>query len=310
MRYVFVVNPNAGVKNIYEDVENKINRHFANSEIEYKICQSIEKGDITYICRCEAETGDEVRIYCFGGDGTLWEAVNGIVGFDNVELGVFPSGSGNDYIKTFGQRKDFLDFAAQMDGESIEVDLIKTDNGISINNVCLGFDAKIAIGMTKFKKLPLVGGSRAYDLSLANSLLTRIGDDFDITLQTKDGKENFSGRFLFATASIGQYYGGSFNVAPLAKVDDGLIDFVLIKKPPLVKIPGLVNLYKNGEHINDAKFEPYLIYRQGYSMEITSKNEVYCVQDGEGQKVKKESIVLSPYKIKFILPKGIEFLKK
>lgn len=302
MRYVFIVNPTAGVKNIFEDVSKKINNYFKNSDTEYKICKSEFKGDITYICRCEAETGDDIRVYCFGGDGTMFEAVNGLAGFANVELGVFPSGSGNDFIRTFGNRKDFLDLDAQIKGESIEVDLIKTNNGIAINNACLGFDAKIGYEMAKFKKMPLVSGSRAYELSLAKACTSRIGENFKIKIDTPDGEELFEDKFLFVVASNGKYYGGGFNAAPNAVINDGLIDFVLVKKPALVKIPALVNIYKKGEHIDSPKFKKYLTYLKGYSMEISSEKDVYCTLDGEGEKVRQEFISLNKDKLKFILP--------
>ena len=66
---------------------------------------------IKEICEANAASGEQLRIYACGGDGTINEAVNGAFGYENVEIGAVPMGTGNDYsyIRNYGTATDFLD---------------------------------------------------------------------------------------------------------------------------------------------------------------------------------------------------------
>ena len=58
------------------------------------------KEAITFIRNyLEANKGEKVRIYACGGDGTVHECANGMVGYDNAELAIFAIGTGNDFVK-------------------------------------------------------------------------------------------------------------------------------------------------------------------------------------------------------------------
>ena len=60
-----------------------------------------------------AESGEELRIFAAGGEGTAFEVLNGVVGFDNVSIGVIPCGSANDFLKYFGNKEEFFDIAKE-----------------------------------------------------------------------------------------------------------------------------------------------------------------------------------------------------
>ena len=79
-----------------------------------------------------------------------------------------------------------------------------------------------------------------------------------VTFYYADGtKETVTGEFLFTLAGNGRWYGGGYCGAPNSVIDDGLLDFVLIRKPAYSRIPGLVPKYKRGEHLsNPAFFRP------------------------------------------------------
>lgn len=86
--------------------------------------------------------------------------------------------------------------------------------------------------MVRYKNLPLVSGPMAYNLAIADVFFHKIGMELDITIDTPEGEIRRQGRYFFALAACGQYYGGGYRGAPQARTGDGLLDFVLIKAMP------------------------------------------------------------------------------
>ena len=121
MRYVFIINPTAGKGNgtsMIPEIEKTLEGK------NYKIYVTERSAEGTEIARKEAESGEEIRMFACGGEGTGFEVINGIVGFGNVAFGVVPCGSANDFLKSFGNKERFFDIAAQVAGEEKEIDLI------------------------------------------------------------------------------------------------------------------------------------------------------------------------------------------
>lgn len=307
MRYVFIINPKAGSENYLGKIKGVIEEYFKDKENEYKIIETEYKGHAEEITRSEASLGDEVRIYGFGGDGTLLELTRGAANKENAEIGIFPVGSGNDYIKNYGDREAFMSFENQINGESIYVDGINTEGGAALNICSMGLDAKVAYHMVGFKNIPFVSGPLAYDLSVAKCLMGKIGEELKVTVKTENGNITMEGTYLFALAASGRYYGGGYMGAPLAKTNDGLLDFVLIKKPPLYKIPKLIGIYKSGQHPESEYIKEYLTYVKGYEMEVESQKPAVCNYDGECDIKASEKFTLAKNMIRFILPKGVKY---
>lgn len=105
MRHLFLVNPAAGKKDRTREYQARIAT--ACKDLNYEILVSRQPGDLTSWSRQAAASGEALRIYACGGDGTLNEVVNGVVGFPNVSVTHFPGGSGNDFIKIFNDTAPF-----------------------------------------------------------------------------------------------------------------------------------------------------------------------------------------------------------
>ena len=82
-------------------------------------------GDCTRIAREAAQTGEEVRLYACGGDGTLNEVVSGAAGFDNAAVTVFSGGSGNDFVKSIGGKDAYSNIEKILNLKSKKIDVIK-----------------------------------------------------------------------------------------------------------------------------------------------------------------------------------------
>ena len=85
----------------------------------------------------------------------------------------------------------------------------------------------------------------------------RIGVDLHVVMDTPDGPVERRGRYFFALAACARFYGGGYCGAPGALVDDGLLDFVLVKVMPRLKIPGFLSRYKAGRHMDMACCEAF-----------------------------------------------------
>ncbi len=300
MKYVFILNPAAGKDKKalgYVPLIQKIRKERGISEQIY-ISKSGE--DIIKFVSALAETGDEYRIYAFGGDGTLNKVVNGCAGKENVEVGVFPMGTGNDFIKsTPFSRKDYLDVNRQMDGESRRVDLIRYDGKYCINMCNMGFDARVAIDMPSFKKIPFVSNKAAYNLALVKNLTGRLGRYIEVEV---DGKPYYKGEAAFCCAGNGISAGGGFYMTPKARTDDGLIDLCIVDVPPLIRRAHYTKCFSLGTQLDDPVTKDTVHYTQCSSFSIKATEDLALVNDGEGEYIRRMSFEIVPLALRFITP--------
>ena len=108
MKHVFIINPAAGKVSQVEIIENKLEKY--NGVIDYEIYITKCEGDAKRFCKEYMEnTSELVRFYACGGDGTLFEVVNGVATFENASVACYASGSGNDFVKNFANVDSFKD---------------------------------------------------------------------------------------------------------------------------------------------------------------------------------------------------------
>ncbi len=311
MRELYIMNPSAG-KNGASGFSEQVHAYHAANGGAYALEITKYPGHAAALAKAAAESGGEIRIWAVGGDGTLSEVCEGAAGHKNAAVGVFPYGSGNDFVRSFGGRGPFLDIVRQHGARERTVDMIRTDCGLGVGICSLGFDAKVAERMTRYKSIPGVSGSLAYILSLVCSLFGRISDELEIELVNESGEtERFSGDYVFALAGNAKWYGGGFCGSPNSVLDDGLLDFVLIEKPPLWKIPQMIGIYKAGKHLADARFAPYLTYRRGTRIEMRGKGSLVSNIDGNCVRVDgAERFEILPGALRFLVPEGAAFGKE
>ncbi len=302
MRHVFILNPVAGKSRAALELQGEIEAYFtAHPSEEYSIRLTECAGDATRIAVEECAKGDAVRLYACGGDGTLHETANGIPPHSNVELAVVPCGSGNDYVRTYGGKESFLDLPGLIEGVAIPVDAVACGDKRSLNIASIGMDAKVSERMTRYKNLPGVGGSLAYELAILDVLCHPIGDEMTITIETQDGPVQRQGKFLLALAANGQYYGGGYRGAPHAVEDDGVLDFVLVKKISRFRILNFLKIYKAGRHDKLACCE----LLRGYSMHVEVTKPTVCNVDGECTIGSSMDFAVMPGAYRFVLPTSV-----
>lgn len=303
MRHVFILNPVAGKNRMAFELRGKIDAYFSrHPELVYSIRVTDGVGAATRIAQEECAVGDKVRLYACGGDGTLQETAAGIpVGSAEVELAVIPCGSGNDYVRTFGSKEDFMQIADLVEADAYPVDAVDCGDRISLNIASMGMDASVGQKMQRYKNLPGVSGSMAYNIAVADVFFHPMGEEMMIDIYGVDGHVHREGRYLMALAANGRYYGGGYCGAPKAVENDGLLDFVLVKKIPRLQIPFVLGKYKKGDHDAIACLE----HIRGTGMRVTATKSMVCNVDGECFTTEKMVFSVIPNAFRVVLPMKI-----
>lgn len=303
MHHVFILNPAAGKGRAVLELKDKIINYFSqHKDLDYSIRLTECHGDATRIAREECEKNENLRLYACGGDGTLQETANGVPVGSSAEITAIPCGSGNDYVRIYASKEAFLNLPDLINGEAVLVDAVDCGaQNLSLNIASIGMDAKVCAKMIQYKHLPGIGGSLAYELAIVDTFFHPIGSHMNITIQGENGTIERNGDYLMALAANGQYYGGGYHGAPQAIENDGILDFVLIKKISRLSVPRFLNKYKRGDYAD----LPYCEHIRGYHMAVETEKPTYCNVDGECTCQDRMTFSIIPKAFRFVLPKTV-----
>ena len=280
MQHIFIINPHAGKKDqtgrIYE-MADRLRQHGLT-------CQCLltqRSGGAEEIARRLVSSGEEVRLYACGGDGTLNEVVNGAAGFDNAAVTCIPIGTGNDFLKNFGpDAAKFTDAENLWDGEVHPLDLIDCNGRQCLTIACSGIDARVAESVHELGDSPLLSGRGSYLAAVAVNFLFR---------------------------GIGQHwrdYGGGSTPVPEARMDDGVLHTVLVKNISRMKFAGLFSAYSAGRY---RSLPPEVIrVVTAKNVRIQSEDDIVTCLDGETIHSRDVRLTLSEKRLNFFGPKGCD----
>ena len=300
MKHLFIINPAAGSYNRTEEASAIIHKICRARSLDYEIRVSTAPGEATRIAREAARTGEELRLYACGGDGTLNEVVAGAAGFPNAAVTVYSGGSGNDFVKIFDDPKAFFDLHRLMDADEATFDLIDCNGDLALNICSVGLDARIGTDVSNYKRIPLLQGFRAYAASAVVNVVRGIGEHYVVEI---DG-ERIDDDFTFVCVCSGRYYGGGFNPIPEADPADGMLDVLLVKKVGRAQVPGLIGKYKNGRYRELSHVARYI---KTDSIKITCDKPTPINLDGELRTAREVEMKVAGEKIRFFYPKGLSW---
>ena len=281
-KLLLLYNPSAGRAQTSRNLDMLLQK-FCTGGCEttvYPILDGLNAEDIL----AGAESAGYDIVVCCGGDGTLNEILQGTIGRPNAAIGCVPCGSGNDYVRNFGTQAQFLDLDAQLAAQPFAADVIRTPQGCGIDIYAAGIDAQVANGIPKWRRVPFCGGTTAYTLSILEAVCSTFKHRLRITADDRQLEDTF----MMLAVCNGQQYGGGYCAAPHASMTDGLLDVVLLRPVPRLKLPGLLGSYKKGEHLSEGdtvteKFAPYMtFFRTGsIDIEVLDGNPLITTLDGE-----------------------------
>ena len=242
--YYFIVNPRAGSgKTMYEWLPAE--RRLKRLGIPCDIAMTDHKRHATALAQHAAAEGYR-RIIAVGGDGSLHEVFNGIcrwcaatgVPTEEFLIGVVPIGSGNDWIRSLGVPNDtteVIDLISRNSCGLMDVMRVKSSGGRTAymaNIGGVGFDSHVCKRVNTQKE----SGRRGKMIYL-NSLRYTIFNLKSIYISVvADGEVVFTGLSFSVAFGNGRYSGSGMRQVPLAIMDDGLLDYTIIPKTPLLKV--------------------------------------------------------------------------
>jgi len=306
MKHIFVLNPAAGKSKAEREILPNIIEAAKQKGIDYSIHRTGNVGEATsFVKRTLEQNPDETfRFYAIGGDGTIQETAHGMIGFPNAELAAIPAGSGNDFVRNFGEAKNFYYYDAQFNGTAHPIDLIRINSHICVNMINIGLDSHTAAFQQTVKLTTPFRGTASYVVALAKNFAKNPAADMRITL---DDGSVYDGEFSAFSIANGIFCGGGFHAAPKAYVDDGLMDVMMIKRISRLRFVGLVGNYHSGTHVDNPKCEDVVTYAKAKSLTIDLRSATPICIDGEIIFESDLSIDILPKAVNFVVPTNCRF---
>ncbi len=302
MKHVFIVNPTAGKGDTLASIRKSLD---LKQDFEYEIYVTSKAGDATdYVAKTCEETDEDIRFYSCGGDGTLNEVVSGCVGHSNAIVALYPSGSGNDFVKYYGDKDNFLNLDNLIEGTETKIDIIKVGDRYAVNACHFGLDSAVARKMNQVRHKKIIGGKNAYNTGVFYALLTAMKTKCKVI---GDGEELNDDKILLCTIANGKYVGGSYLSAPRSKNDDGYLEVCCIKPVAIIKFLRLIKVYKAGTHLDREDLKKYIEYRRCKNVEIIGGQKNFAISlDGEVVEGERFTVETLEKELRFIIPKGCE----
>ena len=236
----FIINPIAGTGK-QKDISRNIEKLIDKEKFYYDIIFTDSPNHATKITQ-DAINNNYDLVIAVGGDGTVSECATALIGSETA-LAVIPCGSGNGFAYHFKVKRKINDALQELNNNTIKyIDSCEANNIPFVNVSGIGFDAHIANLFASTKKR----GFFSY-IKLTLKELSYQAQEY--TIEYSNTRETLNAfAIVFANAT---QYGNDAEIAPNAKVDDGLIDFIIIRKFPNWKIPLFVlDVLRGKTHLN------------------------------------------------------------
>jgi diacylglycerol kinase (ATP) len=288
-KVLFIINPKSGVdrvKALKDLIDQHLDKHKFLPEIAYT--QYAKHG--TLLAKEAVAAGFKI-IVAVGGDGSVNDVIAGIHGSD-ATLAIIPKGSGNGMARTLNIPLDVAQAIAVINQEKrTRIDLGKADGRIFVSNVGVGFDALVAKKFAKSKRR----GMAMYSWIVTKHLWTYKEWNWEVEVDKKVLNE----KAFILTVANAQQFGYNFKIAPVADLQDGLFDIVIIKKFPkilgsLVAMMAFKGTLLKSRYVKHLQGREVIIRHPGLNMMQTDGDVHPC-----GNEVKVEML---PAALQVIIP--------
>lgn len=267
-----IYNPTSGreeMRRILPDVLERLDRH----GIETSCHATTGAGDATREAAEAVERGYDIVIAA-GGDGTLNEVVNGMAGKSNLPpLGIFPLGTTNDFARAMGIPRRWEDYCdLVIENKTRPIDIGKVNGRHFINIAGGGKLTELTYEVPS--RLKTLIGQLVYYMKGIEKMASLSPTEL---IFHAEGYEVIEGEFMLFLIANSNSVGGFEKLAPDARIDDGLLDVIALKKCNLAEFIRLVTMALRGDHFSD----PHVLYFKTRRMEVTSPARVQLNLDGE-----------------------------
>lgn len=306
MKYTFIINPNSrSGKGMV--LWNLLKPELKKRRIEHEIFYTQYVGHATEIARQVTTDGEEQILVVMGGDGSICEVLTGIQDFSHVILGYIPTGSGNDFtreMKLPTKPKEAFELVlhpgkiAPMDVGEVETAEGTWRFGVSTG---IGFDAAVCHNVDRTRMKPFLNKIHMGHLVYLGVALKRLFADtfYEVDVTMEDGTKKHFKKAYFVAVMNQPYEGGGFRFCPDAKMDDGLLDVIVVSDIPRLKVLCLLPTAFFGKHTH---FKGVDIFQcKEIHVKVDKKAPIHA--DGQPVAVEDEMKVrVAEQQIRWILP--------
>ena len=286
-KILFVINPVAG-NGDGKKLISVLKEEFFNCENDIVI--SPKYGVITDLVKEKLKDGQYTDVIAVGGDGTLAEVINGSKKFD-VNIGIIPIGSGNDFAKTLHISKNIDEAIEIIKSSYIRKVYSGNINGIDfINVVGIGIDAEV---LNYKENSKLLKGKLNYLVSTIKGMINYTPTEKSIYIDGKLIKEVTT----FIAIGNGKYIGNGMKITPNANIEEKEFEICIVNKMKKhILIKSISKLYK-GRHGEVDGVEFY----HGKEISIEFDNDTFVDIDGSLLSCKNLYIKKNDIKLKFLV---------
>lgn len=285
-----ILNPEAGAGRSLAMLP-EVEKILSKRGIAYEKLLTTERWQAAELTRKAAEEGIEA-VVLIGGDGSIFEAVNGLAG-SNTILYIVPCGTGNDFIRTLRLPKDPLEaLRVQLDSPKVSIDAGAANDFRFMNIAGSGFDVEVLRQTEIYKQK--YHGILPYLLGIVKGI--RFYKPFEATLEL-DG-QMIKGRFTLMVFANGQYYGGGMRVARKADPFDGCFDVIYVPALPKWVICLVLPLFVPGWY----DVLPIVKRCRAKNVVLSSKG-LTVNMDGELRDMDRTEFSVLPGAVKMALPR-------
>ena len=284
--FLFIINPQAGQRQAHRlpaKIQSAVAAAWPGSTCEIRLTDRAHHAS-ELAATFAAANGSRALVVACGGDGTAHEVANALAG-TQAAMTVLPVGSSNDFARTAlsSMRIDtLLDRLASLRIQPI--DLIRVNDRYCLNIASFGFDTVVLRRMRQISARFRFLGLFSYQIAIVLALFGNRQFAMRLGVAPRQQTVEMPERpidYIRAALCNGRFYGGGFNPAPTAQLDDGLLEFLTVDPMPLRRILGLIPVYKKGQHLADPAVhgqtvtEGYLIAPEGQQLLGNLDGELY-----------------------------------
>lgn len=272
---MIIVNPSSGAEES-ENYTEKLKKQLDAVAAEFVIKKTKKSGDAKEFAE-EAALNDYEAVFVLGGDGTVSEAVNGLMLHESkLPLGIIPLGTVNNVARAIGipmNPEKAIDSLEQLTVQKIDVG--KLNDRFFISSTSVGpipesvqevdVDMKTKFGVFAY----LIEGIKA------------LKNDETYTFELDIDGEKWTAEYSLLLIAMSNFVGGVGTIIPEAAIDDGLIHLVTLKETTAKEKLSLVpELFQNKEYTKD-QLEHRSFKKARIRLVEDIDKEINCTVDGD-----------------------------
>jgi len=318
MKHVFVFDPKSfnNKKLVMNNIIKSIEEYFRTQE-NFSIIFSQYRRNAIGLIQEEAEKsepGGMIRVYAVGGEEILFDCLNAVAHFPNMQLAIVPCGETNSFINVFqkditGEKTDnlhkyFLDIPALINSETLSTDIIRWGVNYALNSCYIGMNSYY-LKKLKERKYKL-GKKSFFILSKISSLIYSFLASFDKKSAEKNYEiiiddTDYSGKYSIIHIANTPYLAGKMTGVLDASPDDGVLDIALVSASNPVNSLSFLRSYLNGKRPKNCTII------QGKNVTIRSDSKMWIQLDDEYIEDREINLNVVHKAIQLAAPEGLVY---